>query len=419
MTPASACDQQPAAHTEGARSARRYRLLILSSHPVQYASPLYRLLARHPQIDLQVAYCSLRGAEPGHDPEFGTTVQWDVPLLDGYQWTHLPNRGSGSEGFFGLCNPGVWKLIRAGKFDAVICYTGYIRATFWIARLAALLSGSAFLFGTDAVALRSMDGSRWKGYAKRAFWPLLYRAATQVIVPSTGSVELMSSLGIPRKRVSMLPYVVDNDWWMSRAAAVEPGALRRTLGIPEDAFVVLFCAKLQPWKRPADVLEAFAEAHLPGAFLIFAGEGPLRASLEQEVQRRGLSACVRFLGFANQSELPAIYSMADILVLPSQYDAFGVVVNEAICCGCPVAVSDQVGARGDLVLPVDPGFVFPVGDAHALATLLRDVCANPVRLDAFRAVALDRVRAWSPERNVAATVETVQIAAARRRSVRA
>lgn len=419
MAPASACDQQPAAHAEGARAARRYRLLILSSHPVQYASPLYRLLARHPQIDLQVAYCSLRGAEPGHDPEFGTTVQWDVPLLDGYQWTHVPNRGSGSEGFFGLCNPGVWKLIRAGKFDAVICYTGYIRATFWIARLAALLSGAAFLFGTDAVALRSMDGSQWKGYVKRAFWPLLYRLATQVVVPSTGSVDLMSSLGIPRERVSMLPYVVDNDWWMSRAAAVESGALRRTLGIPQDAFVVLFCAKLQPWKRPADVLEAFAEAQLTGAFLIFAGEGPLRGSLEQEVQGRGLGASVRFLGFANQSELPAIYSMADILVLPSQYDAFGVVVNEAICCGCPVAVSDQVGARRDLVMPADPGFVFPVGDTQSLAGLLRGVYANPARLGTFRDAALARVRAWSPERNVAATVEAVQIAAARRKGAQA
>lgn len=69
----------------------RYRVLAIASHPVQYMSRI------HPQVDLTVAYCTLRGVKPGHDPEFGFTVQWDVPLLDGYHWVEVPNRGSGSD----------------------------------------------------------------------------------------------------------------------------------------------------------------------------------------------------------------------------------------------------------------------------------------------------------------------------------
>src|SRR5216684_8410189 len=104
-------------------SERRFRVLAIASHPVQYASPIFRLMAQHHQLDFHVAYCSMRGAEAGHDPEFGRSVKWDVPLLDGYAWTHVPNRGSGSESFFGLRNPGLWKFIRKGQFDAVLCYT--------------------------------------------------------------------------------------------------------------------------------------------------------------------------------------------------------------------------------------------------------------------------------------------------------
>ena len=81
---------------------RRFRVLAIASHPVQYATPVFRLLAQHARLDFHVAYCSLRGAETAYDPEFGANVKWDVPLLEGYPWTHVPNRGSGSESFLGL-----------------------------------------------------------------------------------------------------------------------------------------------------------------------------------------------------------------------------------------------------------------------------------------------------------------------------
>lgn len=70
---------------------RRYRVLAIGSHRVQYMAPVFRRMAQHPSLDLSVAYCTLRGAKPTHDPDFDTTVQWDVPrlvivaILAGYQ----------------------------------------------------------------------------------------------------------------------------------------------------------------------------------------------------------------------------------------------------------------------------------------------------------------------------------------------
>jgi glycosyltransferase involved in cell wall biosynthesis len=398
---------------------RRYRVLAVASHPVQYMAPIFRRMSAHPGFDLHVAYCSLRGAEAGHDPEFGATVQWDVPLLEGYSWSHVPNRGSGEESFFGLRNPGLSKLIREGKYDAVLCFVGYVRATFWIAWRAAKSSRTAFLFGTDTNTLTPRDGRMWKSAVKRILWPRLFRLADQVIVPSSGTRDLMLSLGLPAERVTLTPYSVDNDWWMRQSASVDRSAVRASWGASASDGVILFCAKLQTWKRPGDLLRAFAEARLSNALLVIAGYGPLRAELESQATVFGITRRVRFLGFVNQSQLPAVYTSADLMVLPSEYEPFAVVVNEAMCCGCPVATSDHVGAARDLVAPVRKEFVFRCGEVGALAMLLKGALADRALLASLGRAAVAHVQTWSPERNIAATLEAIEIAVARvgRRSV--
>jgi len=393
---------------------RRYRVLAVSAHPVQYAAPYFRRLARHPRIELLVAYCSLRGAEAGYDPEFGAAVKWDVPLLDGYPWVEIPNKGSGGESFFGLTNPGLWTLIRDGHFDAVFCHTGYIRASFWIARVRAWLSGASFLFGTDATTLDSMDGKRWKAPVKRLFWPYLYRLATQVIVLSSGTKDLMLSLGIPPERLSFMPYTVDNDWWLERSAKINREKIRAGWGISPEACVILFCAKLQPWKRPEDLLRAFVKVESKDSFLVIAGEGPLRKELEREATDLGVGDRCRFLGFVNQSELPGIYTASDVLVLPSSYDAFGVVVNEASLCGCVVVASDQVGAGRDLIAPVDAALVYACGDVDALAEILRRLSNDPRRRKELGLAAKAHMATWTPDGTVVGAVQAVEAAVSRR-----
>jgi len=387
---------------------RKFRVLAVASHPVQYMAPNFRRMAKHPRLDLQVAYCSLRGAEAAVDPDFGREVKWDVPLLDGYEWTHVPNKGPERESFWGLNNPGLKELIREGKFDAVLCFVGYVRASFWIAMRAAKKARAAFLFGTDASSLEPRDGRAWKGIVKRLAWPHLFARADQVIVPSSPGVELMRSLGIAEERITLTPYCVDNDWWMAQAAGVDRAAERAKSGLHDGETAILFCAKLQPWKRPMDLLRAYAQAQLENSRLIFAGDGPLRGELEAEAARLGISDVVSFLGFINQSHLPALYKLVDLMILPSTYEPFAVVVNEAMCCGCPVMVSDRVGAAKDLVVPVAPEFVFPAGNVEALAEQLAAALRNPARLRELRSAVGAHIRTWSPERNIEATVAAME-----------
>ena len=394
---------------------QRFRVLVVATHPVQYMAPILRRLSNHPQIELKVAYCSLRGAEASLDPEFGATVRWDIPLLDGYDWVEVPNKGSGAESFLGLINPGLWGLIHEGKIDAVLCFTGYTHVSFWIAKFASKFSRSAFLFGCDQHTLESRDGRRWKRWVKRLGWPLLYRLADHVMVSSNAARSLILSFGIPEQNITLTPLVVDNDWWIEESRKVDRDAVRKDWGAATDTRIVLFCAKLQSWKRPLDLLRAFAGANPSDALLVFAGEGPLRPQLEREAATLGIADRVIFLGFVNQSQLPAVYTSADLLVLPSEFEPFAVVVNEASCCGCPVAASDRVGSARDLISPVNPRLVFPCGDVEALAGILQEYLSDREKLANAARTARARLETWSPRESVATTVEAVQLAVRRRR----
>jgi len=226
----------------------------------------------------------------------------------------------------------------------------------------------------------------------------------------------MLSLRIPAKRITFTPYSVDNDWWMAQSGKVDREAVRASWGAAPHTTVIFFCAKLQPWKRPLDLLHAFAQANLSDVLLVYAGDGAQRAELEREAAALGVSGRVRFLGFLNQSQLPAAYTAADLMVLPSEYEPFAVVVNEASCCGCAVAASDHVGAARDLIAPVDPDLIYPCGDLQALSRLLSELCGNRGRLRELGLVARDRMTRWSPESTVAGTVAAVRAAIRRGQS---
>jgi glycosyltransferase involved in cell wall biosynthesis len=395
----------------------RFRVLFVATHPVQYAAPIFRQMAQHPQLDIQVAYCSLQGADAGIDPEFGVEVKWDIPLLEGYPWVLVSNKSPrpGLARFFGLVNPGLWSLIRSGGFDAVVVYTGYMYLTFWITLAAAKYYGSALLFGTDAHSLAPRDGKKWKSALKRIVWPWLFALADVVIVLSSPSLAMMRTLGIPNERLTLTPYVVDNDWWTQQAQSADRGAARASWGVPNEAPVVLFCAKLQPWKRPLDLLNAFARANVADSHLVYAGEGPLRLEAENLASSLGVKERVHFIGFANQSQLPAVYRASDLLVLPSEYDAFGVVVNEAMLCGCAVVVSDRVGAGYDLVEADRTGYVFPCGDVGALTQVLRRALCDRAKLVEMGNAGRTRMETWSPRENIEALVSAVRASAIRTR----
>ena len=392
----------------------RPRLLVVGSHVVQYSAPIFREIVSDSRIDLLVVYCSMQGAQPGIDPEFGVRVSWDTSPLDGYPWVHVPNRSfrPGLGRFFGLINPGLWRLIRDGGFDAVFV-SGYFYASAWIAILAAKWHGIPIIFTTEAHSLHSLRSwatrSKWRLRLKKFYVRRILSLGKVLLTMSSGAFQHLVALGFAESRIVLSPYAVDNDWWTEQAAKADRETARGIYRIPPHSSVVLFCGKLQPWKGPMDLLEAFYKANVTDSYLIFAGDGPLRGSLEQRVAELGIPDRVRFIGFVNQSQLPSVYRAADLLVLPSYYEGFGLVVNEAMLCGIPVILSDRVGARFDLLRPGENGFVYPAGDIGALTAMLREILTDPQKRANMGAAARRRMETWSPREYTESMVRAVEM----------
>lgn len=145
----------------------------------------------------------------------------------------------------------------------------------------------------------------------------------------------------------------------------------------------------------------------------------LRQTLYQRALDLGIADRVRFLGFVNQSALPAVYKASDLMVLLSEYEPFAFVVNKASCCGCHVASSDRAGATTGLIAPVNPDLIFPDGDVPVLTELLQRALSNPTELARRGQGSLRRMQSWSARENISGVLEAVERALSRARGKRA
>ena len=306
-----------------------------------------------------------------------------------------------------LINTPIWKLIRSGHYDAVITQTGYSSLTYWILLAAAKLSKTPVIFCTDVSSIRPADPKQWKSFIKPLIARRLFQLNSVIAAGSTSGRKLFREMQIPDEQVVLTPFVVDNEWWIRKAEQVDRRAVRESWNIPDESPVVLFCAKLQHWKRPLDLVEAFAAAAVPGSYLVFAGDGPLRREIEAKAAELGILDRVRLLGFVNQSGLPEVYCAADLLVLPSEYEPFAVVVNEAMLCGCATLVSDRVGAARDLVSPGVTGLIFPYGRLDVFTEKLRNLLSAPAVLKQMGAAARTRMQTWSLNETVEGFIEAL------------
>ena len=380
----------------------------MAAHPIHYFAPLYAEYAKDPRISFRVAYCSMQGAEAVRDPGFGMDVAWDIPLLDGYQWIHPRNRSPvpGDGRFLGLMNPGLWREIVDGQFDVVVCH-GYRAMSYWIAGAAARRSRARVALFTDTVSLRGIRGTAWRIAGKRVVLPALYRMADGFLAMSSAAIRFLRRLGVPERKLFLTPYVVDSTRFALAADAADGAAVRAGLGVPPEAPVALFCGKLVPWKRPGDLIEAVRA--VPGLHALVAGEGEERPRLEERAAALGLRDRVHFLGFVNRSRLPEVYAAADLLVLPSSVEAFGLVVNEAFAAGIPAVVSDACGAVGDLVRQGETGLVTPTGDVAAFVDGVRRLAEDADDRRAMGLRARARVEEWGPVQNVEAFVSACML----------
>jgi glycosyltransferase involved in cell wall biosynthesis len=354
-----------------------YRLAVLTSHVIQYQDPLFKRLASSPQIDLTVLFCSRMGMAEYADPDMGVTLQWDLDLLDGYRHRFLRNIRISAAGFWSLFNPGVVPALWRGHFDAVLVM-GWGSVTTWLAFATSMYRGSpVFLAGDNIFA---SDAPTLRGRLRAGVLRMLFRRTAAFMLLGSLNGYYYRYYGADPRRFFSMPYAIDNERFFraSRMSAARRAELRKEMGIDPARVVILFSGKLIKRKNPLHVLQAYERMRLRDrAAVIIVGEGAERPTLETYVRAHHLEH-VHFLGFVNQTRLPVVYGIADMLVLPSSHEHWGLVVAEAMACGLPVLVSDKVGACGD-ICDDEHDMVFAVGDIDRMAEMLDSLVSSPER----------------------------------------
>lgn len=383
------------------------RLAIITTHPIQYNAPLFALLAKRAVVDVCVFYTW--GETVLHnkfDPGFGKKIEWDIPLLQGYNYTFVENVAidKGSHHFKGIVNPGLVGMLSDYKPDAILVYGWSFHSHLKVIRY--FKNKIPLLFRGDSTLI---DPIGFIGNLKRKiFLRWVYSHINVALYCGKSNYRYFTFSGLKDKQLVFAPHAIDN----ARFACVENDCkekayqLRAQLGLQHDNILFMFAGKLEPKKAPDVLIRAFMKDNIPGnAHLLIVGSGELEASLKKMAAS---NSRIHFLDFQNQQMMPSVYNACDVFVLPSigPGETWGLAVNEAMAGGKPVIVSDKCGCAEDLVKNALNGFIVEAGNIGALNGCMKDLAFDKNRLSRMGAESMKIISAYSVDQ-VANAIENI------------
>jgi glycosyltransferase involved in cell wall biosynthesis len=347
------------------------KLGIVVSHPIQYYSPLFRFLAKY--VDLEVFYCFQPTAEQVGRSGFGAAVDWGIDLLGGYSHRFVENvsKNPDTDGFSGIDTPGIGEALKSAGVTHVLIM-GWQLKCYWQAYIYCLRHGIPVAVRGDSQI--NPNESRAKSTARRLLYPLFLRRYHKIFFVGQRNKKYLLRNGAKNSQLLFAPHAVDQDFWKPVTHAPKNKNLVRFLWV----------AKFIPVKRPDDAILSFRMAleKRPDMELCMIGLGEL---LQRCQSLAAGEPRIQFLGFKNQAELRDIYASGDCLLLTSESESWGLVVNEAMSMGLPAIVSDACGCSEDLI-DKQTGFTYGAGDVGSLTARILEM-ADLLRRDPMPSLA--------------------------------
>ncbi|HWA35038.1 MAG TPA: glycosyltransferase family 4 protein [Cyclobacteriaceae bacterium] len=357
-------------------------IIFINTHPIQYFAPLYQQMARDSDLQLTVLYLSSETVAGYRDSEFGVNVNWDIPLLTGYNHAFVRNnswKAGIKNGFFGLVNFGVIGALRKQSRNTMVVIHGWSHFSLvlsiwaaWFCRLHVCIRGESPLKHENFKVSP-------KSWLRRLFRnALIFPFVDSFLYIGSQNRKFYEACGIPDRKLHFTPYSVDNERF--RRSYLELSQRRDTfrakIGIPNNVLVVLYAGKYIPKKRPMDLLHVIAHHPDLSFFLVMVGDGELRPQMETFVDENRLRHKILLTGFINQSAIAGYYAIADLFVMCSgQGETWGLSVNEAMNFNLPLLISDLTGCAEDLVKPGENGYIFATGNKDEIASHIRRFAA--------------------------------------------
>jgi len=321
------------------------------------------------------------------DKDFGIERKWDIDLLSGYDHLFVKNTSTapGSHHYKGIINPSLISEVASFHPDKIIVYGWKFNSHLKLLRH---FKGKVPLyFRGDSTLLDEPAVFSLKKFMRKLLLQWVYRHVDFVLSPGTASNAYFLTAGLSANQIIRAPHAVDNARFSGtetpeKHSSYEGSARnwRKELSIPEDSKVFLFAGKFEPKKDPVLLVKAFLRIHqqYSNTHLIMVGNGILEEELKTMTSNVSIPSTysttstpltpITFLPFQNQSIMPVVYRLGNVVVLPSKgpRETWGLAINEAMACGRPVIVSDKCGAAADMVMDNENGYVFNAGDENDL-----------------------------------------------------
>ena len=359
-----------------AEGAYAMRLVYVSQGPRPYLTPVLNALSD--LVDLHVIHMSIA------DPLYNFQDVWGEAPRYKHSTYWSKNIGWHSRDVSVEVSMGVSRRLHALDPD-VILLTGWkplgIEPLLW-----KKLTGRKAVIWSESTSFTGL----LRGRVSNEIRHLILAQADAFVTNGTKATEFLEELGIDAGRIitsclssSLLSIPAEEDRERDHAAGGRDGPR------------FLFVGRLIDRKQPRELLQVFATVldQLPNATLTVVGEGPLMSDVQQAAAL--LHGRVRVLGRREGSALAATYGEADILVVPSLGEVWGLVVNEGLAAGLYVIATDQVASAFDL-LDQESGTIVPAENTAALATAMVAAGRNVNRDPATRLVRMGRVAPCTP-----------------------
>ena len=363
------------------------RLVIITEIISPYRIPLFNALAQRGNVDLHVLFL----AET--DPELRQWKVYKDEIKFSYQVLRSWRKQIGRHNV--LLNSGVAQALRDSSPGVILC-GGYNYAASWQSLLWARVRGVPFLLWSESSARDLRTGWPPVELLKAEF----LKQCSGFVVPGRSAREYLRLQKIREERIFTAVNAVDNDLFAqsSECARSNVSQLRAELKLSQRYF--LFVGRLVREKGVFELLSAFAKLEVPlreQAGLVFLGDGNCRQELEEQASQISPGA-IKFIGFAQRNQLPTYYALAEVLVLPTYTDTWGLVVNEGMACGLPIIVSEAAGCVADLVTDDWNGLVIPARDELALRSAMRRLATNPSFRNEAGSNSRKRIDEYSPQK---------------------
>ena len=289
------------------------KIAVITSHPIQYQSPLFKAISQQSDIDLTVYFGCDYGSNPTKvHPGFGKAFAWDIPLLDGYKYVFLKNsKADVGVNDWRLDGPELKSHFESNQYDAVILF-GWNKVLFWQAIWWAKKYNISLILRAES-NLKHIQ-SWFTKWIKKILFPILFKQFKAFMSIGSHNSELYLHYGVKKAAIYDAPYCVDNDFFAEGASksALKARQLRLSLGISDSDTVFLFMAKFIDRKRPLDLIAAAVRnREFSNIHVILVGGGELMDACQSAITTNKLDN-VHLVGFINQTELPMYYAAADV-----------------------------------------------------------------------------------------------------------